>query len=752
LRGGGAVGGVAGGAIADPIGGITNNFGIPNISISAQNCNSLNLTGISLNLETKVAAITATGTDLIFISDIRLVNANGVPSDERVRTAFRDAKHHSYESFFNSTKNSRGVGILISNKLNFGVVEQRTDQDQNFIVLKVKINDKIGIFGSIYGPNSMDRNFFTNLERAINQLRGNDPIPIIIGGDWNTTWDRRAVHTNIDTFHMAGLPNPQNGSFLGMLCDRLDLLDPYRSLYPNKREFTYQPFGNVRLNRSRIDFFCVSSSMLDALADCNISSSVLCSLFDHRNIKILFDTDPVPNKSRALSNRFLDSKILKFVIQISSYRCHLYSVDIVDDAVTGLVNAGKLFSNTVWNNIKNYFDLELKAAQGLGAVYGNLAAAELTNIELMLSEHENYEIVANMAKRCTHTEFFTALTEEIKKNGIWAQKKLFNLTKVKIGSLEKRVIALRNDFEANFGLIFDIEKKIAKIRDDELRCKLMDLKIFECLNAEKASPHFLHIANKSKKECDIDNICDDNGANFPDAAQREEHIVSFYSDLYKIDNNVEGEIADFLGPDIIATPQIKASKLTEREREELDSPLLIEELDKSLKQVNLKSSPGIDGYSYRFIKRFWDFFRLPLFKCANEALETGVLPESFLTAQIKIIPKKGDTSKIKNWRPISLLSNFYKIISRLINNRLKKVANRIMSRGQKGFNQSRQLQEVILNSLENMEFCKKNNVKGALLSIDMAKAFDSVAHSYMEKVYRRGTHLPLFYITWPHKF
>jgi hypothetical protein len=111
------------------------------------------------------------------------------------------------------------------------------------------------------------------------------------------------------------------------------------------------------------------------------------------------------------------------------------------------------------------------------------------------------------------------------------------------------------------------------------------------------------------------------------------------------------------------------------------------------------------------------------------------MPEFFLKAQIKLIPKKGNAEHIKNWRPISLLSNFYKIISRLINNRLKKISNRVLSRSQKGFNQSRQLHEVIINALENMNFCKTHRIKGVIVSIDMAKAFDSVAHSYLEKVY-----------------
>jgi hypothetical protein len=111
------------------------------------------------------------------------------------------------------------------------------------------------------------------------------------------------------------------------------------------------------------------------------------------------------------------------------------------------------------------------------------------------------------------------------------------------------------------------------------------------------------------------------------------------------------------------------------------------------------------------------------------------MPDAFRTASIRLIPKKGDVTRIKNWRPISLLSNFYKIISRAINNRLKKVTDRVLSRSQKGFNQSRQIQEVIINSMETMDYCKRHNIRGAMVSVDVSKAFDSVDHGYMEKVY-----------------
>ena len=65
------------------------------------------------------------------------------------------------------------------------------------------------------------------------------------------------------------------------------------------------------------------------------------------------------------------------------------------------------------------------------------------------------------------------------------------------------------------------------------------------------------------------------------------------------------------------------------------------ELDKSLEQANRKNATGIDGISYKFIDAFWNICRKPLFNCAKNLLENQSLLESFMTAQIKLIPKRG---------------------------------------------------------------------------------------------------------------
>jgi hypothetical protein len=100
-----------------------------------------------------------------------------------------------------------------------------------------------------------------------------------------------------------------------------------------------------------------------------------------------------------------------------------------------------------------------------------------------------------------------------------------------------------------------------------------------------------------------------------------------------------------------------------------------------------------------------------------------------------LIPKKGDLSKIKNWRPISLLNCLYKIISKAINERLKLVSNRILSRAQKGFTKGRYIQECLINITETIARCNKYEISAFILALDQEKAFDSVRHDFMRKCF-----------------
>jgi hypothetical protein len=232
----------------------------------------------------------------------------------------------------------------------------------------------------------------------------------------------------------------------------------------------------------------------------------------------------------------------------------------------------------------------------------------------------------------------------------------------------------------------------------------------------------------------------EDGSDFETVSDLKDHVEQYFTNIYKRDanavesNSVE-QITKFLGPEIANRPEVMQSKLTEDEKVDLDIPITMEELEKSINSANFKSAPGPNGISNRFIKKFWEFLKRPLLKYSNEAFRTGNLSNSFRTADIKLIPKKGsDLSKIKNWRPISLLNCFYKCISRVFAFRLKKYMNKLTPCSQKGYANGRYCQEVLMSVLDNIETCKFNKTKGAILCLDIKKAFDSLSHSYMNNV------------------
>ena len=81
-----------------------------------------------------------------------------------------------------------------------------------------------------------------------------------------------------------------------------------------------------------------------------------------------------------------------------------------------------------------------------------------------------------------------------------------------------------------------------------------------------------------------------------------------------------------------------------------------------------------------------------------------------------------------------MLNCFYKIISRAVTLRLKKYMDKLTPVCQKGYSTSRRCQEVLLQLIENIDQCKKNNKNAALLSLDIKKAFDSIGHRFIDKV------------------
>jgi Reverse transcriptase (RNA-dependent DNA polymerase) len=102
---------------------------------------------------------------------------------------------------------------------------------------------------------------------------------------------------------------------------------------------------------------------------------------------------------------------------------------------------------------------------------------------------------------------------------------------------------------------------------------------------------------------------------------------------------------------------------------------------------------------------------------------------------IRIIPKKGDCTKIEDWRPITLLSCSYKIISGAVAMRIESVILRIIGRGQKGFIKGKNIHMCNMNVMDNISMAWGRGEEVGVLCVDFNKAFDSVEHNVILKVF-----------------
>ena len=135
----------------------------PEISVSSINCNSLNVSTItSYHKKLKIHSIVKLKTDYIILSDIRLGSKKHIADD--MSKMFLTNPYCSYKFFYNSSLNSRGVGILIKNNLNIAVLGEARDSRENILALRILQQGIEFVLCGIYGPNSICSDFFTDLD------------------------------------------------------------------------------------------------------------------------------------------------------------------------------------------------------------------------------------------------------------------------------------------------------------------------------------------------------------------------------------------------------------------------------------------------------------------------------------------------------------------------------------------------------------------------------------------------------------
>ena len=119
--------------------------------------------------------------------------------------------------------------------------------------------------------------------------------------------------------------------------------------------------------------------------------------------------------------------------------------------------------------------------------------------------------------------------------------------------------------------------------------------------------------------------------------------------------------------------------VTDDMREFLSSEFTVEEVKVALFQMGPTKAPGPDGMNSHFYQKFWHIIGNSIVLAVLDFLNNGNMLPDINHTNIMLIPKVKNSERMSNFRPISLCNVIYKIISKVLANRLKQVLPQIIT-------------------------------------------------------------------------
>lgn len=232
--------------------------------------------------------------------------------------------------------------------------------------------------------------------------------------------------------------------------------------------------------------------------------------------------------------------------------------------------------------------------------------------------------------------------------------------------------------------------------------------------------------------------------------KQKEEISSLVDEEKKGDKVIEVEYKDTLNLKRIATNFYKdlwkKRRVSTRERDKLleqvkrkidaegkkncDKEMTVEEVRETKKKMNKHKSPGLDGIPAEFYQHF-DFLDEWLVEVFKEIVNKEEMTISMRKAVVKLLFKKKDRKKMENYRPLSLLCTDYKLLAKIITERMKLVLNMVIDVDQQGFVKEGDIAGNIILVKEIIKYCNEQDEEAYLVLMDFMKAYDRVDRETM---------------------
>jgi len=147
--------------------------------------------------------------------------------------------------------------------------------------------------------------------------------------------------------------------------------------------------------------------------------------------------------------------------------------------------------------------------------------------------------------------------------------------------------------------------------------------------------------------------------------------------------------------------------VTEEEVDSLFNHVTLEEIKSVLVKFNKDRSPGPNGWTFEFFTSFFDLVGEDLLEMVEDSRRNGKLSGGLNSTFLALILKVNKLESFDDYHPISLYNLIYKVISKILANRIKPFHSKCLSPEQLGFLKSRRIQDAIGLAHETLHSIKK---------------------------------------------
>ena len=153
--------------------------------------------------------------------------------------------------------------------------------------------------------------------------------------------------------------------------------------------------------------------------------------------------------------------------------------------------------------------------------------------------------------------------------------------------------------------------------------------------------------------------------------------------------------------------------------------------------MHLTKAPRPDDMSTIFFQKYWDVVGNDIICMVLNVLNSNMSIVDINRTNITLIPKINSPSRLSDFRPISLCNVVYKLVSKILANRLKNFLPQIIIENQSAFLSERLITDNVLVAFKLMHYLehkKKGKENFMVVKLDMSKAYDRVEWGFIEKV------------------